>query len=206
MHMRTTVVSLLLVTLACATVGCGGSGGGDDAETVVLPGTKAREGTVNPNGATVSNALNFGDTSSNVPIRAVLSFSLAPLPAGATVVSATLEIEQEDTGFGAPYTDLGNLLVDHVDLGAGVETTDFAGGTLSSGIAVISTSAGDGLRAADVTSAVLADLAAARGRSEFRLRFAVTTNNDGSQDSIRVFQTDNLEGRSDPVLILRFTR
>ncbi len=205
MRTRTAAVPLLGILLACGVLGCGGSGGGNE-ETVTLPGTKAREGTVNPTGATVSNTLNFGDNSSNVPIRAVLSFSLATLPANATILSATLEIEQEDTGFGSPFTDLGNLLVDHVDLGSGVDTIDFTGGTLSSGIAVLSTSAGDGLRTADVTSAVLADLASARGRSEFRLRFAVASNNEGAQDTVRVIETGNLSGKADPVLIVRFER
>ena len=206
MHAPAPAIFFLLIALACAAPACGGSGGEGNEQTAVLPGTKAREGFVNPNGATVSNTLNFGDTSSNVPIRAVLSFSLAPLPADALLVSATLQIEQVDTGFGTPFVDLGSLFVDHVDLGAGVDAMDFAGGTLQAGIAVISASAGDGLRTADVTSAVLADLAAARAQSEFRLAFAVPTNNDSAQDTVRVIETDNLDGKSDPVLILRYTR
>ncbi len=192
----------LLAFLAIG-AGCGGAGG---TASIGLASTKTREGTMSPSSVLVGNTLNFGDNATNVPFRVALSFSHVPLPAGAEIVSATLVIEQEDTGFGAPFTDLGALLVDHVDLGASLDSADFDGGTLTSDVGTISSTTGNGLRSLDVTQAVLADVAAGRGRSEFRLRFAAPTDDDGAQDSLRVIETANLAGKSDPALMVEFRR
>jgi len=121
-------------------------------------------------------------------VRMAYSFDLSELPAGAILQSATLRVWLSDT-VGRPFTVLGNLVVDHVDLGSGLDVTDYAGGTLESNIGTLASGSAAsqlGYRNLGVVSQVRSDIAAGRTRSDFRLRFAVDTSFDRFDDLVEV--------------------
>lgn len=173
--------------------GCGGGGGGGSGALLVdLPA--AVDGVVDGTGfVETTGAMNLGDSSVNVGIHGYLRFDLSAVPAGATILSATLITRQTASGFfGTPYTDLGNLLVDHMDIGAALGSEDFVGTTFTFALAVLSTDPVLETKTADVTAAVTADLAAARTTSDYRLRFAADTNSDAGPDFVQ-FSTSEFD-------------
>lgn len=197
----------LLVSLGLAPltlVGCGG-GGAEDV-TLVIGGTKAREGVAGGGSATVGNTLGIGDNGLDVGRVALLSFSLVDLPAGVEIESATLGIHQLDETFGTPYPDLGVMVVDSVGLGAGVDGADAVSAALIPLLGTLSTSVAPGERTLDVTAAVLADIAALRTRSEFRIRFFLATDGDGQQDTVQVRETGGSGTGAPPTLVIAYRR
>lgn len=193
----------LFLCLALGVAACGGSGG-PDLQTLVVGGTKAREGVGGGGGATVSNTLILGDTPGNAARVAFLSFPLTDLPAGADVATATLHVHHMGVTFGSPYPDLGVLVVDSVDLGAGVDASDATSPALITLPGTLSDAAAVGARSLDVTAAVLADLAALRTRSEFRLRFTLGTDDDGQQDTIQIAETGSVDPQPPPTLVITY--
>ena len=186
---RRHVVSALLLALA----GCGG-GGGDDGTDVTLLADPAVHGWVTNLGGSVSfgGSVVVGDSSGNPTLaaRGIMRFQLTDIPAGATIESATLRVYQMLVE-GTPYADLGDLLVDHVDAGAGLSADDFAGGTLQANMGVLSTSAALEIKSLDVRAAVQAALDGGTGRVDFRFRFETETDGDAQTDGA------TLNGRSD---------
>lgn len=193
------LLALLVVSLAAP--GCGGSSD-PDTVTLVIDGTKAREGVAGGGGATVGNTLILGDSGTNVSRVALVSFSLANLPAGVTVERATLAVHQLGVTSGSPYPDLGVLVVDSVDLGAGVDATDATSVALIPSIGTLSTTGSVGDRSLDVMAAVLADIAAARTRSELRIRFSIPTDGDSQQDTIQIRETGSSSPETPPTLVI----
>lgn len=122
-----------------------------------------------------------GDTSSNDAVRMLYSFETGGISDDAVVESAFLRVYQEGVD-GNPYGDLGNLIVDHVQIGADLDATDYAGNTLVSDVGTLSSSAAEAWKVVDVTAMVQADVTANRTYSEFRLRFSTGTDSDGSFD------------------------
>jgi hypothetical protein len=131
---------------------------------------------------TGTSAIAGGDEPSNSSDRFYMSFDLSGLPAGATVVSATLTAQQV-TVFLTPYTDLGNLLLELVDLGPALDVPDFATPPIPSrpGNLILSTSAVLEAKIADVAPEIAAARAAALTRLDLRARFQMASdgNNDG---------------------------
>lgn len=197
---------------ALALPGCGGSGGSGGGGvpvpvTVVIPSTLARDGDIRSEGTvnTAGAGLFVGDIDGIIPgasSRAVVGFDLtaAGIPAGATIQTATLSLEQ-NVGTGSPYTDLGNVLVDHVDLGLAVDATDYAANTLLAGFGTLSTDATLGVKTLDVGARVQADLTAGRTSSDFRLRFATDTDGDGNTDVAYFVDTENAFALGQPPLL-----
>jgi hypothetical protein len=113
----------------------------------------------------ISSSFLFGGAA-----RGYMRFDLSSLPPGASIASATL-VTYQDAVDGAPF-DTGSVVLDHVDLGPGLDKDDDGAAPLPGGLlfATLSTSAAPGERAVDVTAAVQADLAGGRSTSDFRLR------------------------------------
>jgi hypothetical protein len=131
--------------------------------------------------------LQIGDTASNVAYRGFISLDLAGLPASAIeITSATLHGAQLFEGPGA-YDKLGSgkgVLLDHGAFSS-VGATAFALTPLSSAGEFAKES--QTALTADVTAQVNDDLAnrSARGNvSQYRLRFTVESNNDGTLDQV----------------------
>ncbi len=108
--------------------------------------------------------------------RGYVRFLLDQIPAGRTIVSATLRLQQTQPsmlGSGVdPYPTMGNVVIDHVDFGTKIDSTDFNSAAIAPSAAVLSTNFLKELKSVDVTALVRADYQAGRGHSDFRLRFA----------------------------------
>ena len=155
--------------------------------------------------ATTDKDVKVGDNNSDEARRGFLRFLVGGIPAGATILSATLEVNHQ-SAVNAPY-DLGpSMFVDHVLLGAALDVTDFAGNTLDAAIGVLSTSPTAGLRSLDVTSQLQADVNAGRSTSDYRLWFPVGTDSDSKYDAARFNAADDSwsNGKT-PRLVVQWT-
>jgi hypothetical protein len=160
---------------------CGGGDGGGDI-VVNLLGITPREGFLSSTGGTATAVDPFvGDNLLDTALRGFRSFDITPLPAGANIVSAVLQVNRSSV-LGSPYANLGNVPVDRVDQGPSLDASDFAAASLSFNIGTLSTSPALGLRQPDVTARLIDDLANGRLRSEYRLRFDSGTDNDQMSD------------------------
>jgi hypothetical protein len=99
--------------------------------------------------------------------RGFCSFSLAALPAGATILSADLRVLQTQATSSHP-TGPEPVIIDALDYGA-LEDDDFDRAALMSDIGRLPPNAPI-LQSLSVNNAVAADFAASRTRSQFRLR------------------------------------
>jgi hypothetical protein len=167
-----------------------GGGGFGSEQTVTLAGTDTLDGWVrSPDGNSASLGGTWvivGDIFSGgvtYTYRGFYSFDISAIPAGSSVASATLRLHQISV-IGSPYSELGNVVVDHVDYGAALSgLEDFSVPALASGVGTLSTDATLGLRTLSVTARVQADVTAGRARSQFRLRFSPTeASDDGNSD------------------------
>jgi len=187
----------------CILGACGGGGGsggilGQPVNAVTIDSDATFDAYLNA--AALINrigSLKVGDEESLDPsrdFRSFVSFDLSSrLPAGATVVSATLRCYLVQVT-GAPYVSLGNVLAIHVALGPTLETTEFTGGEIMTA-GTLSSSPAAGWKELDVTSRVLADLAAGRTRTQFRLQCAIGDGNGDGADTLSEFESgDNTLG------------
>lgn len=109
----------------------------------------------------------------------------AMLPSGAQIISARLVAVQSRVQ-GDPYGGLGGSVhIDHLDYGE-LDPTDYALSALTSNLAVLSmdkaAGASGGKREADITAAVVSDVASSRGRTQLRLHFDKQSDNDSLLD------------------------
>lgn len=116
--------ALLLLSASLGLGGCGG-GGGSSAVTIAILSTPGLDGFVQASGSVdpISTSLAAGDSTANAVARFFVSFPLGGIPAGATILSATLEVRQSAV-IGTPYSDLGLLVVDHLDYGGVLDAAD----------------------------------------------------------------------------------
>lgn len=181
--------SCTLALCALAFTACGGGGGASDPApssptpiVVDLPLDLARTGIASSNGQTqAGQTLSVGDTATNLTVRGIVTFSLSQIPAGATIQVAGLRISQVQVA-NAPYATLGTVDVDHVDLLGALDAADFGSVALAAAVATLSGSANLEVKVAEVTGRVVADIAAGRTVSSFRLQFGTGTDNDGADD------------------------
>lgn len=191
---------------ALALIGCGGSG--SDGIDLTITSVATFDGFVTNTGFSdtfSASAIAAGDTDGsfmNVS-RGLVRFDRSTLPPGVTIQRAVLKMNQAAVA-GAPYASLGDLVVDHVDLGAAVEATDFGGGLLTAQIGTLSTNATLGVKTVDVTDAVRADASAARPTSDFRLYFTVGTNANAADDFVTFNDAENHLGGTVPVLVVTY--
>lgn len=134
--------------------------------------------------------LAVGNANANVPgstLRGIMSFDLTSLPAGAKIVSAKL-YARECAVAGHPIPGLGNVLVEHVFFGSSVDTSTYSIAPIDSTGGVFTADSTVGPRSRYVTASVLADLAAARTVSQFRLQMSEFENTFGSTSNYVAFQ------------------
>ncbi len=202
----------LIGVLVLAVAGCGGSGGGHGT-TIALLSDPAVDGFATGGGGSSVGFVLVGDEVLNDGIRGLYRFSLATLPAGASVSAATLKVNQFESSTGTPYDaalGLGNLSVESVDIGLGLDVLldpdDYATAAFSAVPGSLSSSAALGSKSINVTAAVQADLAAGRLNSDFRVRFTVETNGDGSEDQVKLTSgSDNGGTGVFPTLVITYT-
>jgi hypothetical protein len=190
MSKRKKLTAALTVCCAAALLltACGGGGGdGGSADmTLVISSEESLDGFVtNTAFVDVNSEVSVGDTDGtfgNVS-RGFVRFELLGIPAGATLIAAELRLFQFEV-IGTPYATHGNLLADHVNLGATLDATDFAAVPIRAGVATISGDATLEYKSTPVTECVAVDIAAGRTTSDFRLRFVLDSDADAMDDYI----------------------
>jgi hypothetical protein len=195
----------ILLLVAGAVVGCESTGGPNSSRADTLAVVPGLAGIVQSNGATSSISNVFaGDVDEDVPglnTRGFLTFDLSTIPAGKTVRTANLKLVQFDVQ-GSPYTDLGDLVVDHLLFGNSLDAADFSFPPLVSAFAVLSQDPAPGVRLVNVLQRVRADIEAGRTMSQFRLRFSTQ---DGDNDNLQDFAMFNdSEENPPPIIILTY--
>jgi len=204
---------LLVIVCGVLLSGCGDTGGGGDGFFVFRP-TLVEEATVVsdvPTGGAVTEIvvpppIQVGaGLGANIRIhRAVFSFDLTSLPDGATIDSATLYMHQYNV-IGSPYAQMGDLVVDHVDLGAGLDVADFDGGTIVEAFATLSSSPAIATYTVEVKERVEVDLFNGRTVSSFRIYFVTDESATVNQQLVSLADTQG-GGPSnvDPMLLVDY--
>lgn len=185
--MRTALCIALLAVLAS---GCG-SGGGNLAATQFhsAPNVPVMSGYIHgpPAGPVVvpstGSLIWVGDHSNNHAEYGYYRFNISAIPGGSVIVEAYFRVGQELIS-GSPYANLGGqVMVDHLDLGAALDPADYTSPAMfTAGVAVLSTDPGITQKSANVTAAVQADVNAGRPRTDLRLRFPTGSDGDGFYD------------------------
>lgn len=208
--------SLTLAAVAAVLTACGGSGGGPgpgaQQQQLVLAPDALFQGTVTRNGTVLpGTSMTVGDAAISVvqdeEHRAFLSFNTTAglLPDGATIVSATLFFSQTAIT-GDPYTNLGNILVDDIDMGPDLDAPDFDAGPFYIADALASNDGDLRRKQVDVTAAVAGHLANGIRSFSFRFRFETPTNDDGADDLATLEDPGNLPPGAGPAsLVIVYT-
>jgi hypothetical protein len=110
---------------------------------------------------------NFEETGAR---RSFCSFNFAAVPAGVTILSATLGLYVNEVLDDADL--IAPLIIDHLDFGTSLEDDDFDRAPLTANIGTVPVTQKDVVRTVAVDGAVKADWTAGRPRSQFRMRFA----------------------------------
>ena len=227
---RLPVLSLIASSFLVAACGGGASGGpvvevaGATEVTVALEADTALTGTAQKFGADPAEALAGPMIAGEVvtvsgggggfppfppiPIprfgqaKTLVSFDVASIPAGATILSAELAVVQAHVD-PDPYGTAGPLLVDHVDLGGAIDSADYDSMALQSVIGALSNNALLAEKRLDVTAQIQADVDAGRGMSSFRAYFGgMATGAAYFQDPMDVLGLG--AGLPGPVLTIRY--
>jgi hypothetical protein len=137
-------------------------------------------GWVRQDGAVFTPQPFVGDDSTNQGLRAFLAFDLSSL-AGANITNAQLDLSDYDVA-GAPFDSLKPLYVEEVDWGTTLEASDYNLGAAAS-LATINDAAGLS-NPIDVTGRVSSHIDSGSNSFRIRLRFEISTNGNGVNDSI----------------------
>jgi len=183
MSKLTVVVAGSFLVLGAVAAGCGSSGSSGSAPVTVTlfsdPGLDGTAGTLNFSSS--AGLPTAGDNGAQA-FQGFVSFDLSTLPPGAVVISATVTVAQVFV-FGDPYADHGVVVLDHVDYGDVLDSSDYGTPSLTADVGVASSDSSIGATLIEATAEVAADLAAARTRSQFRLRFSLLdTDGDATAD------------------------
>ena len=158
------------------------------------------------NTGTGTSALRPGDDKKDKQYKALVSFDTSSLPAGATIVSATLRMRRGNVTGTNPFTTHGTCWVD-------VETGGFAGSTtLANGdfeaaaTAVQATSLSNAVSNGDWSEGTLnaAGLSAIHtsGTTQMRIYFDLDDNDDAGNDYIGYYSGDNSNASNHPQLVV----
>jgi hypothetical protein len=160
-----------------------------EAQTIEIISASALDGWVESDGSASSDmggplTGDFEHDQPGIGFRQFFSFGLAGIPDDATIKAASLELYQTND-YGSPFTDLGNVVVDHMDYGATLDGGDYNMPALVSNIGILSDNASEEYKILDVTMYVQTDCSAGREYSQYRVRFSMhDNNNDGARDSV----------------------
>jgi hypothetical protein len=207
------VLPYAALLIALSVTRCGSSSSPTaPSQTVTLQSEAAIDGWVTAAGEAVSAGGGpfTGDDdprNNGLGFRQFYSFDLSAVPAGAHLTSASLQLYQANVN-GNPYTALGNVVVDHVNVAGALDPGDYTGGTLGNA-GTLSTSATIEMKTLDVSSSVQDDLSAARGHTQFRLRFSARdSNSDGIWDYVQFTDAEDSCCRVNrpPQLVVVYTK
>lgn len=157
--------------------------------------------------ATGTSALKTGDDASRRQFKGIVSFDTNPIPDGAIITSATLQLTR-GAQYGNPAATLGTLNVDiktgSFSTGAALESNDFQATATHTGVTTLAVPAADG----GVTTGTLNSngLGAIKktGKTQFRITFAIDDDNDGVGDNIGWYSGDNATPANRPQLTVEY--
>jgi hypothetical protein len=180
----------------------------EPTQTLTIASDAALDGWVQSDGYAEANGggPGVGDVDGFKPgigHRQFYSFGLSEIPASATIVRATLNLYLV-TVLGDPFGNHGVVLVDHLDYGGSLDGADYGASALDPAIGTIADDPTIEYKTMDVTSELEADLAAARSRTQFRLRFSILdTDDDGVNDYVAFTDAeDSCKGVNKPPHLL----
>ncbi|MDJ0974410.1 MAG: hypothetical protein QNJ98_08130 [Planctomycetota bacterium] len=215
--MKTLTLALTLA-LSLPLAACGGGGGDEDPENQIvqetIESTGALDGLMTTNNQGVVNAsplaaplvgdgpFQQGGPGSNVHVS-LWSFDLSAIPSDAVITSATLRLRLSG---GANDRQMPALIrMDHIRYGATFPQVPGQINTLDFDFAQITDLLTNGFRVIDVTAQVQDDVDEDRGRSQFRARGAIGTNNDDVADILVFTDADNEpDAARRPVLVIEY--
>lgn len=165
--------------------GAGGEGGGGGLGLVhymAIASTEVRDGYISSVGTvfTAGPGAFVGDDPADSANRAVLSFNLNEIPAGAQIQSVSLMLKSE--AIIGEFSGHVELVVAHCDFGPFIDAIDFGTAPRTPGLIHAGPTISMQNLDYDVTTRVQQDLADGRTWSDFRVRFMVLTDNDGQWD------------------------
>lgn len=223
---------LVLATAALSLAACGGGSGdgNNDADGVndagddnnddnvdqqqtlfVITSTPELDGTTRGNGVSQEGRADVETAVGDGPFvvgegsnrfQAYYSFDLSEIPANSTVTSATLSLFSRGT-FGDPEAMMVQIIVDHVNFGTLFPQAPLGGTTLTFDIVRILDLNTQGRKDVDVTAQVQEDVDSIRTRSQYRLRGAITSNNDDVADVVLLTDGEDTGGAGElPLLIV----
>lgn len=194
-----TVVATTSVTLTSA--------GSQDGWVLEASETSGTGGSIKSSDSS-NKALLVGDTNKDQQYRAVLAFDTSAIPAGATIVSATLRLMRGSLSGTNPFDTHGSLLVDVQRGGLGGSSTlekgDFqalataaAAASLSKAAANLGWSEG-GLNAAGLNAVNRG------GYTQMRVYFALDDNDDGGNDYLGYYAGETATAAYRPQLVVTY--
>jgi len=204
---RTRIVPALIVLLALAQGGCGG-GGDDGPEVLTFFSEPALDGMVFSSGLVFTDGGSPGtgdaDAAGNgIAARQFFSF-LLDIPDGATIAAAELRIGQVNV-IGTPYATHGVVLLEPLDYGTSLDSTDFGIFVAPELTGQMSTNATVQTKTRNVTTLLIRAINAGAQRFQVRLRFDdLDSDADGVSDAARFNDAErsfNGTGQA-PVLIV----
>lgn len=214
---------VLSLALSLPLAACGGGGGGDDDNNNNNPVQETITSTGTLDGIVAFN--NLGDVpvggAAGIPIvgdgpfvmggagslnrNGLWSFDLSSIPNNATITSATLRLFVSGAA-NDPAGAMGQFLVDHVNFGATFPAAVGLINVLDFNFAQITDLTTIGERLVNVATEVQDDIDNTRGRSQYRVRGAVGTNNDAITDQTIFTDADNTANAANrPMLIIEYT-
>jgi len=159
------------------------------SETQILKSNATLDGYRSSNNGG-SNTLEIWVGRNNVAsFRGFVSFDLKSLPSNITIEKATIKMYQMGI-VGKPYVIGGNVVVDHLNYGTSLESSDYDRVAIKMHIGVLSNNDVLEVKNLEVTDSVRNDLYYNRGRSQYRLRFATETVGGNSSGDITYFDPE----------------
>lgn len=201
-------VALVLLASLALTLACGS----EDRETdFTLPSTSRLDGVAFGDNVSDGGRVDFQPTVGDdifvdggagaTRYVTYYSFDLGDVPAASVVISATLSLFLRDT-LGDPKGMMVLARVDHVDFGTAFPKAPLDATGLDLNFAQISDLTTVGHREIDVTDQVQADLDDGAIRSQFRVRGAISTNNDDVSDVFFLTGAEDTFGTGEPPLLI----
>jgi len=204
------LVGLVCVLTVVGLGSCGGGGGGGGGPmTVTLISQAGLDGyCTDTRILNTAGMLQVGDRDqwlAGANMRSFVSFSMAPIPVGATINAATLRCFQ-GAATGTPYLDLSHIVVDYVDYGTSLDNDEYGLTPIVVDMGTLSVNDTQEWKTVDVTNAVGDAVTAAQPRCQFRLRFVFETLDDGQNDWAEFESSDNTLGTGNrPELVVTYT-
>ena len=195
----TTTLAGSTVTIALRSIGAEDGSLGESA-----PGSGVG-GSVNA----TSTTMQVGDQANNAQSRVIASFDTSTIPAGASIVSATLRLNRVGLSGANPFGTLGRLLADVQTGGFGgsaaLQPSDFQAAPTASASVSLSNPAANGAWSTGTLDA--AGLAAINrtGRTQVRLAFEVHDNANAFSDRIQFATGENADASLWPELDVTYS-